>query len=52
MNATLIILILRKFGAIDLKNFCHVSLVSGVRKIIAKVLANEKGCGEDYFAAP
>ena len=40
MNATLIILILRKFGAIDLKDFCPVSLVSEVRKIIAKVLAN------------
>ena len=40
LNAMFIFLIPKKSGAIDLKDFWHVSLVSGVYKIIAKVLAN------------
>jgi hypothetical protein len=40
LNATFIPLILKKFGAIDVQDFCPISLVSGVYKIIAKVLAN------------
>jgi hypothetical protein len=40
LNATFIALIPKKSGAIDLKDFRPISLVSGVYKIIAKVLAN------------
>jgi hypothetical protein len=40
LNATFIALIPKKPGAIDLKDFRPISLVSGVYKIIAKVLAN------------
>jgi hypothetical protein len=40
LNAMFISLISKKSGAIDLKDFWHVSLVSGVYKIIAKVLAS------------
>jgi hypothetical protein len=58
LNATFIALISKKNGAIDLKDFRSVRLVSEVYTIIAKVLANtlrrdvEKGRGEDYFEAP
>jgi hypothetical protein len=40
LNATFIALIPKKPGAIDLKDFRPISLVSGIYKIIAKVLAN------------
>jgi hypothetical protein len=40
INATFIALILKKLGAVDLKDFRPISLVSGIYKIIAKVLAN------------
>jgi hypothetical protein len=40
LNATFIALILKKFGAIALKDFRLISLVSGVYKTIAKVIAN------------
>jgi hypothetical protein len=40
INATFLVLIPKKFGAVDLKDFRPISLVSGVYKIIAKVLAN------------
>jgi hypothetical protein len=40
INATFLALISKKFGAVDLKDFRPISLVSGVYKIIAKVLAN------------
>jgi len=40
INATFIALIPKKLGAVDLKDFRPISLVSGVYKIIAKVLAN------------
>jgi hypothetical protein len=40
LNATFIALILKKSVALDLKDFRPISLVSGVYKIIAKVLAN------------
>jgi hypothetical protein len=40
LNATFIALIPQKFGALDLKDFRPISLVTGVYKIIAKVLAN------------
>jgi hypothetical protein len=33
-------LIMKKYGAIDLKDFLHISLVSRFYKIIVKVLAN------------
>jgi hypothetical protein len=39
LSATLIALISKNFEAIDLKDFWPISLVSGVYKIIAKVLA-------------
>jgi len=40
VNATFLALIPKKFGAMDLKDFRPIILVSGVYKIIAKVLAN------------
>jgi len=40
LNDTFIALILKKFGAIDLKDLRPIGLVSGVYKIIAKVLTN------------
>jgi len=40
INVTFLALIPKKFGAVDLKDFRPISLVSGVYKIIAKVLAN------------
>jgi hypothetical protein len=40
LNATFIALIPKISGAIDLKDFRPISLVSGIYKIIAKVLAN------------
>jgi hypothetical protein len=40
INATFLALIPKKFGAMDLKDFRPSSLVSGVYKIIAKVLTN------------
>jgi hypothetical protein len=40
INATFLALIPKKFGAMDLKDYRPISLVSGVYKIIAKVLAN------------
>jgi len=40
INATFLTLIPKKSGAMDLKDFRPISLVSGVYKIIAKVLAN------------
>lgn len=41
MNATFIILIPKKVGAVEVKDFCPISLVSGIYKIIAKVLVNK-----------
>ena len=38
LNATFITLIPKKSAAIDVKDFCLISLVGGVYKIIAKVL--------------
>jgi hypothetical protein len=40
INATFIALILKKLGAVDLKDFRLISLVSGIYKIIAKVFSN------------
>jgi len=40
INATFIALIPKKSGAVDLKDFRPISLVSGVYKIIAQILAN------------
>jgi hypothetical protein len=40
LNATFIALIPKKSGTIDLMDFRPISLVSGVYKIIAKVLVN------------
>lgn len=40
INATFLALIPKKFGVVDLKDFRLISLVSGVYKITAKVLAN------------
>jgi hypothetical protein len=42
-NATFIALIPKRSGAIDLKDFRPISLVSGVYRILAKVLANRLG---------
>ena len=41
LNATFISLITKIYGADDLKDFHPISLVSGIYKIIAKVLANK-----------
>jgi hypothetical protein len=40
INATFLALIPKKSGAVDLKDFRPISLISNVYKIIAKVLAN------------
>jgi hypothetical protein len=45
-------LIPRTYGAIELIDFRPISLVSGVYKIVPKVLANNESCyGEDYLKA-
>jgi hypothetical protein len=41
LNASFIALIPKIPGAIDLKDFCPISLVGGIYKIIAKILANK-----------
>ena len=38
INATFVALIPKKAGAVEIKDFCLISLVSGVYKIISKVL--------------
>lgn len=40
LDATFIALILKKSGAIEIKDFQSISLVGGVFKIVVKVLAN------------
>ena len=40
LNATFVALIPKKVGAIVVKDFCPISLVGGVYKILAKLLAN------------
>lgn len=40
LNATFITIIPKKVGAVEVKGFRPIGLVSGVYKIIAKVLAN------------
>ncbi len=40
LNATFLALIPKKLGVVDVNDFRPISLVSGVYKIIAKVLAN------------
>ena len=40
LNATFLALIPKKFDVVDVKDFRPISLVGGVYKIIAKVLAN------------
>jgi hypothetical protein len=40
LNATFISLIPKKTYAMDVKDFCPISLVGGMYKIISKVLAN------------
>jgi hypothetical protein len=40
LNATFITLIPKKVGVVKVKGFHPISLVSGIYKIIAKVLAN------------
>lgn len=53
LNATFIALIPKKTRAIDLKDFHPISLVSGVYKIIAKVLANRlKRASRRLFQGP
>jgi len=53
VNATFIALIPKKSGVVDLKDFRPISLVSGVYKIIAKVLANRlKKVVEKIIASP
>lgn len=41
LNAMFIVLILKKIGAEGLKDFKPISLVGGLCKILAKVLANK-----------
>jgi hypothetical protein len=40
LNVTLISLIPKKVGVVEIRDFHPISLVSGIYKIIAKVLAN------------
>lgn len=40
-NAIFIMLIPKKSGAMDIKDFLPISLVSGMYKIIVKIMANE-----------
>jgi hypothetical protein len=39
-DATFVALIPKKAGVVEIKNFCPISLVSGVYKIILKALAS------------
>ena len=41
INATFLVLIPKKLGAVECKDFRPISLITGVYKIIAKVLANQ-----------
>jgi hypothetical protein len=41
LNATIIALMPKKFGAVDIKDFLPINLVGGVYRIVAKVLANK-----------
>lgn len=41
LNVTFIALILKNHGATKVEDFCPIRLVSGVYKIISKVLANQ-----------
>jgi hypothetical protein len=53
INATFIALISKKLGAVDVKDFRPISLVSGVYKIIAKVLTNRlRRVGEKIISNP
>jgi len=52
LNATFISPIPKKAGAIDLKEFRPISLVWGVYKIVAKVLANKKMIVEKMISRP
>jgi hypothetical protein len=40
INATFVSVIPKKASAVDVKDFCPISLVGGIYKIISKVLAN------------
>ncbi|XP_041009392.1 uncharacterized protein LOC121253445 [Juglans microcarpa x Juglans regia] len=50
-NATFIALIPKKPRVVEIKDFCPISLVSGMYKILSKILANRlsMGIGEDHF---
>jgi hypothetical protein len=50
LNASFIALILKKARAIEIPDFLRISLINGVYKIIAKVLANRMTYyGEDHL---
>jgi hypothetical protein len=40
-NATFVSLIPKKAGAVEIKDFCLISLAGGMYRIISKVLANK-----------
>jgi tripartite-type tricarboxylate transporter receptor subunit TctC len=44
INATFVALIPKKVGAVEIKDFCPISLVSGVYKIILKACRKKYSC--------
>jgi hypothetical protein len=44
LNASFIVLIPKKTGAVELQDFRPISLVGGIYKILVKVLANRLKC--------
>lgn len=41
-TATFLALVMKKLGVVDIKDFCPISIVGGVYKIVAKALANRQ----------
>ena len=50
INASFLTLIPKKCNAVNIKDFCHISLVGSVYKLLSKVLANRlRGRGGGFW---